>query len=105
MIALNHLHARNIFKGFKVRKTPLFLLPHKGIQAKWAYSKWKVSDVGQSLVLSDSDYNSVQLICSWDCCYYDEKSNTITIRCATDDNLCFTYNNLEFKFYDYSKTT
>lgn len=100
MIDSNHLHARNIFKGFKVRKTPLFLLPHKGIQDKWAYSKWKVSDVGQSLVLSDSDYNSVQLICSWDCCYYDEKSNTITIRCATDDNLCFTYNNLEFKFYD-----
>ena len=100
MIAINHLHARNIFKGFKVRKTPLFLLPHKGIQDKWAYSKWKVSDVGQSLVLSDSDYNSVQLICSWDCCYYDEKSNTIIIRGATDDNLCFTYNNLEFKFYD-----
>ena len=101
MIALNHLHARNIFKGFKMRKTPLFLQPHKDLQTKWAYSKWKVSDVGQSLVLSDSDYNSVQLICSWDCFYYDEeKSNTIIIKGTTDDNRCFTYNNLEFKFYD-----
>lgn len=100
MIALNHLHARNIFKGFKMRKTSLFLQPHKGLHPKWAYSKWKVSDVGQTLILSDSDYNSVQLICSWDCFYYDEKSNTIIIRGTTNDNLCFTYNNLEFKFYD-----